>query len=696
MLWMMLSIGCSEKETDSGQTDAVTTVELNADAGPDQYVELGRPLAMSTNVDENIQTSWDFGDGTDATGVDVTHTFNDVGRYRVVLTITTENGQQSSDTMNVVVHHPLLEQSPQVSHRMAMHQNVLWTVYPEGNTLQGLVLNTDELYTIEICDTPSSIALHEDILRVTCTDSSEIATVDLSNGLDALSFSTLALGDNLRPTSIIPPSADDLWWFIDVANDQLGRIDTMDAITWFPVGGDLQGLARHPDGTLLLPHFRARSDGGTISTYNPSLNEWRDIYLPLDEAGDSDNTTGGTPNLLENVYPSRDGQTLWTPVTHANVLRGGFLNGESLSHETSLRGVLRTVDWETQEDSETHRKQFDEKGRASAVATSSYGDVVYVLHPGVASVSILDGFSRQILGSLSDLGIHPTDILQESDDLYVYSWLTREIIAFDIQDPIRPVQQWTRSFIESEVLSPLELKGKQIFHDASDTRMTKTGYIACAHCHPSGDHDGQTWDHTDRGEGLRNTTSLLSRSGVGMGRLHWSGNFDEVQDFEQDIRDVFEGSGFLSDVDWNSHSTTLEAPRSGLSEELDALAAYVTALPNTPNSPILFESNDVQHGEYVFYQVGCGECHPAPLYTDSSTVAPVRHDVGTLWEGSGQRLDEPLDGLDTPTLLNVRDTFPYLHDGSADTLEEAIRAHSEYAALNSEQIDALHLFLNSL
>ena len=154
-----------------------------------------------------------------------------------------------------------------------------------------------------------------------------------------------------------------------------------------------------------------------IHTYNPDSNEWQ--RMMVDEDGDSDNTTGGTPNLLENVYPSPDGQTLWTPVTHANILRGSFLNGIPLSHETTLRGVLRTVEWSTQEDSITNRKQFDEKGRASAVATSAYGDVIYVLHPGVASISVLDGFSRQILGSLPDLGIHPTDLLQASNTLYV-------------------------------------------------------------------------------------------------------------------------------------------------------------------------------------------------------------------------------------------------------------------------------------
>ena len=64
--------------------------------------------------------------------------------------------------------------------------------------------------------------------------------------------------------------------------------------------------------------------------------------------------------------------------------------------------------------------------------------------------------------------------------------------------------------------------------------------------------DGRVWDFTDRGEGLRNTKSLLGARGVGEGRVHWSANMDEIQDFERDIRDSFQGSGFMSDDEYNA------------------------------------------------------------------------------------------------------------------------------------------------
>ena len=78
--------------------------------------------------------------------------------------------------------------------------------------------------------------------------------------------------------------------------------------------------------------------------------------------------------------------------------------------------------------------------------------------------------------------------------------------------------------------------------------MTRDGYISCAGCHTDGDSDNRVWDFTDRGEGLRNTISLLGRVGTGNGRVHWTANFDEIHDFENDIRFEFEGVGFLDDA----------------------------------------------------------------------------------------------------------------------------------------------------
>src|SRR5688500_16960824 len=134
-------------------------------------------------------------------------------------------------------------------------------------------------------------------------------------------------------------------------------------------------------------------------------------------------------------------------------------------------------------------------------------------------------------------------------------------------------------------MSAAVLAGKRIFYNAEDTRMSLDSYISCASCHVDGDHDGQVWDFTDRGEGLRNTITLRGQGGQATAPLHWSGNFDEVQDFENDIRQFFGGSGFMADADFASRSQPLGAPKAGVSADLDALAAYVDSLSVAGRSP---------------------------------------------------------------------------------------------------------------
>jgi hypothetical protein len=50
--------------------------------------------------------------------------------------------------------------------------------------------------------------------------------------------------------------------------------------------------------------------------------------------------------------------------------------------------------------------------------------------------------------------------------------------------------------------------------------------------------------------------------------------------------------------------------------------------------------------------------------------------VGTLTTNSGQRLGSTLTGIDIPTLRDLWATAPYLHDGSAPTIADAISRHS--------------------
>jgi hypothetical protein len=211
------------------------------------------------------------------------------------------------------------------------------------------------------------------------------------------------------------------------------------------------------------------------------------------------------------------------------------------------------------------------------------------------------------------------------------------------------------------------------------------------------------WDFTDRGEGLRNTTELRGRSGTGHGPLHWSANFDEVQDFENDIRGAFNGFGYLSDEDFHVTSDTLGNPKAGKSQELDDLAAYLKSLDKVNPSPYRNSdgtlTEDGKAGKAIFAQLNCASCHSGDNFTDSSIASIKLHNVGTIKDTSGMRMNKQLPGIDTPTLKGVWETAPYLHDGSAATLHDVLTKanpsgkHGATAKLSKQQLNQLVSYL---
>jgi cytochrome c peroxidase len=253
--------------------------------------------------------------------------------------------------------------------------------------------------------------------------------------------------------------------------------------------------------------------------------------------------------------------------------------------------------------------------------------------------------------------------------------------------------------IGTEKLTEPVLRGKRIFYNAADTRMSREGYLSCASCHLDGDSDGQVWDFTDRGEGLRNTTSLRGQGGHATAPFHWTGNFDEVQDFENDVRNSFGGTGFMSDADYfaGTRRLPLGDPKAGLSQDLDDLAAYLDSLVETGRSPrrdgLGALTAAAEAGKLLFESLGCRTCHGSERFNDPNPGS--RHDVGTIKTSSGQRLGAPLDGLDTPTLAGLWATAPYLHDGSANTVKDVLTTanpdgrHADASALSPDQLDQL-------
>ena len=129
--------------------------------------------------------------------------------------------------------------------------------------------------------------------------------------------------------------------------------------------------------------------------------------------------------------------------------------------------------------------------------------------------------------------------------------------------------------------------------------------------------------------------------------------------------------------------------------ESDALAidAYLTSLEPV-SSPYLDDpeiAGAAIRGKDVFAAAGCADCHPAPLFTDQAS-----YDVGI---GTGR---ERGTLFDTPTLVELWRTAPYLYDGRAKDVEQVLREynhddmHGDTSALDMHKVDDLICYLLTL
>ena len=138
-------------------------------------------------------------------------------------------------------------------------------------------------------------------------------------------------------------------------------------------------------------------------------------------------------------------------------------------------------------------------------------------------------------------------------------------------------------------------------------------------------------------------------------------------------------------------------PRTGR-RGIDNFASFMTFL-----APLGRGSTDdtVRIGEQVFGSVGCAACHTPALTTGPSAnplfnrrAVPLfsdllLHDVGT-GDGIQQDAGAP-EEIRTPALWGLRFRRPLLHDGSAATIEEAIRRHTGEAELARRGFEELRV-----
>ncbi len=680
-----------------------------------------------------IEYSWSFGDGTTTpftTDPSATHTYTAPGRYLVALQVRNES-EQDSLTITQAVHLPIA--GTPISDSTILYESLtgvdrVWNVNPDNDSVAVIdVATRTKIAEIATNTKPVALTINPNSSEVWIANKGAATITRIS--LTTLStVNEIALPAGSRPHGIVFNAVTDRAFVALEALKQVVRVNatTNQVENTLDVPEGVRHLALSIDGSeLYAPVFHtpkllgedtatpSLTDGNgnlvggiinRIQVSNLTLNS-TPIVVPYSNVAFSEHTGPGLPNYLRGLAVSPDGINAFIPSKQDNILSGALRNvpsGQLLDHEHTVRAITSHINLATSNSDISNQIDHDNVSALSAAVYGPFGSYLFVALEGTRMVSVVDAFQKEELFRFPS-GRAPQGVVASPDGqlLFAHNYLDRTVSIHDVSKIIlEGVNQQTLlasvSVVGSESLASNILLGKQHFYDALDPRLSLESYMSCAICHNDGGHDGRIWDFTQFGEGLRNTTTLNGQAGTTIGPVHWTGNFDEIQDFEAQIRNFAGGTGLMNDSDFNegTRSQPLGDTKAGFSADLDALAAYVNSLATVPASPYRDSNGQLtaaaQTGKQLFATFNCASCHSGDFFSDSAV--DTRHDIGTIDTASGNRLGASLDGFDTPTLKGLWLTPPYLHDGSANTISEAILAHTNLI-ISSTEADSISEYL---
>ncbi len=197
-------------------------------------------------------------------------------------------------------------------------------------------------------------------------------------------------------------------------------------------------------------------------------------------------------------------------------------------------------------------------------------------------------------------------------------------------------------------------RGERLFFTAD---FAFQGHFGCSNCHLDATIDGLQWDLEPDGFGKDIVDNRSLENLAGTEPFKWNGGNPDMPTECGPRTEKF----FFRSQSFTDH-------------ELTDLVTYVYSLPYRPNrfrlpngelttaqarGKAIFERTKYKNGKPIPESNQCATCHSGPKYTNQHQV-----DVGT-----GKPTDRsPV--LDVPHLSNVVYSAPYLHDGSAQSLEE--------------------------
>lgn len=559
---------------------------------------------------------------------------------------------------------------------------------------------------------PRALALSPDgrHLYVTGQRSGRLYAIDLDRD-DSLR--AVAVGS--EPFGVVV-SADGKAVFVACSQDDtVVRIDpaTMTITATVHVAAKPWALALSPDQTqLLATHLLA----GTVSAIDPSdmtlTGQWS---VPnADPRGDR-HLAHGEARGLYDIVPRPGTDEVW--VVHT--LLGTDTAQPALDFESTAFPALALL---RSDGTFISRLSTDASGvpgidgafgdvvsGSRALAFTHDGDYALVVDSGSEDVMVVGAHTRTESTLLRPLPGHlPAGIAISADDrfAYVYERNTSDVAVIKIDrtgaDLKLTVDGAPIPTLSSDPMPATLRLGQHLFYSANsdEVPLTRNHWISCATCHIEGRSDAVTWQFL---QGPRNTPSNAGGM-LATGFLFRTADRRQVEDYWKTIN-VEQGGNF---------------DPSGPVEKmlLEALAEYVNHAIPLPIPPAT-DPAKVAEGDALFHDptIGCAECHSGPRFTDSGAGNPaldlgttvLLHDVGTCVT-SGDLADvehTDIQGnarsaclFDTPSLLGIADSAPYLHDGSAATLRDVLDktrgTMGDISSLSESQTDALIAYLRSL
>ena len=263
-------------------------------------------------------------------------------------------------------------------------------------------------------------------------------------------------------------------------------------------------------------------------------------------------------------------------------------------------------------------------------------------------------------------------------------------------EPIRPIPA------ETHVNADRAALGRLLFHD---TRLSRDSTISCASCHDlaTGGDDGKRVSTGIEGrEGVVNSPTVFNAA-LNF-KQFWDGRAESLEEqVDGPIQSSIEMGSLWPDViatlyqdpNYAEAFSTLYADGITRDTVKHALAEFMRSL-NTPNSR--FDqwlqgdesalSDEEKEGYSLFKDYGCVSCHQgANVGGNLFQVFGVLNDYfarrGNITDADLGRFNvtghpEDRHAFKVPSLRMAAHTAPYLHDGSAATLRDAVDAMFEF------------------